>query len=182
MMQKWDVVVGDNAPPKDVAISTDILTAMQRYLIKRMQKNVTVGKGILASEALPLLQVKDYIVMGNPCDNSAAQELLKKDIVANYNTKYNTNANNDDNATDDTTDGTSQSCQIFQPGESMLRLVPTSERTVSLYIGGYSWRETEAAAQILIQQAESNNTRYNLDGREFRVLGEKGKERIIAVI
>jgi len=164
-MQNWDIVVGDTAPPKDVAISTDILTSMQRYLIKRLQKNVTVGKGVLASEAMPTLKTRDHIVLGNPCDNAVAAELLKQDIARNY----------------DPANETQQNCQIFVPGESMLRLVATSQNTVSLYIGGYSWRETEGAAQILVQQADSNNTRYNLAGREFRILGEKASPRIVAV-
>lgn len=165
MMQNWDIVVGDTAPPKDVAISTDILTTMQRYLVKRLQKDVVVGKGMLASEAMPFLTTKEFIVLGNPCDNSVAEELLKNDIAKNYNPA---------NETD-------KICQIFVPGESMIKLVPTSSNRASLYVGGYSWKETEAAAQVLIEQAESNNTRYNLDGREFRILGDKSTARIISV-
>jgi hypothetical protein len=166
MAKSWDIVVGDDAPPKDVAISADILTAMQRYLVKRLQQNVSVGKGILASEATPYLKMKDHIVLGNPCQNSLAQEVMRREIVANY----------------DPANESNQSCQIFLPGESMIKLVPTSDSAVSLYVGGYSWRETEAAAQILIQQAESNNTRHNLNGREFRILGNKTTARIVTVI
>jgi len=166
MAQKWDIVVGDEAPPKDVVISTDIETAMQRYLIKKLQKNLTVGTGVLASEAMPFFKIKDHIVLGNPCDNALARELMLKEIIANYNPANETN----------------MSCQIFRPGESMIKFVPTSASTSALYIGGYSWRETEAAAQMLIQQADSNNTRYNLNGREFRIQGEKANARIVSVI
>ena len=165
MLQRWDIVVGDTAPPKDVAISTDILTSTQRYLIKKMQKNVTMGKGVLASEAASSFKTKDYIILGNPCDNTLAQEILQRDIFTTYNPANET--------------GTK--CQIFQPGESMIKLVATSPNTAALYIGGYSWKETEGAAQILIQQAESNNTKYNLNGKELRILGEKGNARIVAI-
>jgi len=150
------VVVGNNAPPKDVVLSTNILSATQRYLIEKLQRNVTVGEGILANEAK--LVMKDYIVLGNPCDNEIAAELFKNEISSE------------------------EECQIFKPGESIIKLIPTSSNTVALYIGGYSSTETEVAAQVLILQANNDNNRYDLNGKEFHIQGTKADPQIVAVV
>lgn len=115
------IVVGDKAPPEDVVIAEDILTHIA-------SDTKSVGKGMLASEIK--LGARDYIIVGNPCDNPVAAELFKIDIFLN--------------------NGNAQACQIFKPGQGIIKLFMTSEKNIALYIGGYSPTETKRAAQRLL--------------------------------
>ncbi len=126
------IVVGDKAPAEDVTISQDIMTS----LASETQK---AGKGLLASEIT--LGKKDYIVVGNPCDNPAAADLWREKIVAMNNT-----------------------CQIFSPGEAIIKLFPTSARNIALYIGGYAPADTKKAAQRLV-----NFKDHTLVGGEVKI-------------
>lgn len=125
-------VVGDKAPPQDVVIAGDILTHIA-------SEDKSVGKGKLASEIT--LTARDYIVVGNPCDNKAAYALFKKEIKAN-----------------------NQNCQIFQPGEALVKIFPTSTSTIAIYVGGYTPLETELAAKQLIKYKK-----YEPEGSEVRI-------------
>ena len=121
MVKGASIVVGDKAPPEDVVIAEDILTHIA-------SETRSVGKGLLASEIK--LGVRDYIVVGNPCDNAAAAELFKIDIFLN--------------------NGDARACQIFKPGQGIIKLFMTSEKNIALYVGGYSPVETKRAAQRLL--------------------------------
>ncbi|MDO8642777.1 MAG: hypothetical protein Q7R76_04300 [Candidatus Woesearchaeota archaeon] len=116
----FSVVVGDKAPPEDVVVGEHILITIA-------SEGLSVGKGMLASEIQ--LGAKDYIVIGNPCDNKAAAELFKIQQFFNTNPRQ---------------------CQIFKPGEGLIKLFMTSEKTMVLYVGGYSPAETKRAAQRLL--------------------------------
>lgn len=114
------IVVGDKAPPEDVVIAEDILTRVA-------SEARDVGRGMLASEIS--LGTKDYLIVGNPCDNAAAAELFKIDIFLNTNTP---------------------ACQVFKPGQGLIKLFMTSDNHIALYVGGYSPFETKRAAQRLL--------------------------------
>jgi hypothetical protein len=92
-------------------------------------ENLKVGKGLLSSE---VALNQNMIVVGNPCENPMAKKLFTKEIVQN-----------------------AGDCQVFSPGESIVKVIPTSDSTFALYVGGYSPVETDKAAQELINYKDT---------------------------
>ncbi len=144
--QLWDIVIGNDAPQQDVIIGGEIMTHIAGESFK-------AGNGKLASEIN--LKDDDFFVLGNPCDNDAAYELWKKEILAN-----------------------NHSCQIFKTGEALLKFFATSNNNVALYIGGYNSYDTYRAANVLINYEDFNGS---LDGKEFKVTGTKSNPKITKI-
>jgi len=138
MIVGWDTVVGDKAPPEDVVVAADILTHVA-------MENLTVGKGKLASEID--LTLRNHIVVGHPCDNAAAAELWKREIVEH-----------------------NGSCKVFENGDALVKLFPTSPTRVALYVGGYTPIDTERASKLLIDYDD-----FDMTGDFYKIKGSRSE-------
>ncbi len=124
----------------DTSNSINVITAAD-ILTHIALKGLDAGEGKLASEVD--LRRRDTIVIGNPCTNPALVPLLADRIYAKQG-----------------------NCQVFAPGEAILKIVPTSNQFVALVVAGFAPRDAQRAARVLL-----NYSNYNLDGREFSVGG-----------
>ena len=133
-----NIAVGLSTVVGDKAPPEDVVVAGD-ILTHIASEDKAVGKGMLASEVN--LVTRDYIVIGNPCHNEAAYDLFRKEIKLNNN-----------------------NCQIFGPGEGLVKLIPTSPTTVAIYVGGYTPLDTKIAAQQL-----TDYRKYDPEGIEVKV-------------
>lgn len=124
----------------DNANSINVITAAD-ILTTVALNDISVGKGKLASEVD--LRTNDYIVVGNPCDNPALVPLLADRIYAKQG-----------------------NCQVFTPGEAIIKIVPTSHDHVALVVAGFSPMDAQRAGRVL-----KNFSNYDLSGIEFSVGG-----------
>ena len=132
------IAVGLSTVVGDKAPPEDVVTAAD-ILTHIASEGKAVGKAKLASEIN--VNMKDYIIVGSPCHNQAAYELFKKEIKLNNN-----------------------NCQIFKPGEGVVKIIPTSASTVSIYVGGYTALETRLVSRYLSDYKNKKPT-----GSEVRI-------------
>lgn len=133
-IKNMDYLLGENAPATDVIAVTNVKT----YLI---YKGIETGSAKLTSDIVNYKK-DDYIVIGSPCDNTAAADLFKKEIAAKG------------------------SCKVFPDGEGVIKLKAVSNNNFMLYVGGNTNAETKKAMAVM--QYFSN---YTLSGTEARVRG-----------
>lgn len=124
----------------DNASSINVITAAD-ILTTLALNDISVGEGKLASEVD--LRTDDYIVVGNPCDNPALVPLLADRIYAKQG-----------------------NCQVFAPGEAVIKIVATSNDHVALVVAGFSPTDVQRAGRVL-----KNFSNYDLNGQEFTVGG-----------
>lgn len=117
MFKRVTIVVGKEASAQDVVTAANLAAALK-------QINVDVGETKLDSETYEL-SIRDYVVVGSPCDNTATATLLGIDAKHK------------------------NLCQVIPKGEGEIRLIPTSDQTVALLITGGSPRDVERAAKRL---------------------------------
>lgn len=124
----------------DNSNSINVITAAD-ILTTIALKDLAAGEGKLASEVD--LRTSDTIVVGNPCNNPALLPLLADRIYAKQG-----------------------NCQIFAPGEAIIKIVPTSNEHVALVVAGFSPTDAQRAGRVL-----KNYSNYDLNGQEFIVGG-----------
>lgn len=135
-------VVGEKAPSKDVITAAELVQVMQA-------NHVLAGDAKLSKEID--LRLDDFVVIGNPCDNPAAAELLRNEIIKN-----------------------NQNCDIFKYGEAIIRLYQTSPQTVALLVAGKTSGDTKRAARVLL-----DFEKHTLKGYKVKVLGTLQKPEVI---
>jgi len=122
------------------APASDVMTIINMKS-KLAGKGLDTGKTMLSSE-ISNYKNDNYFVFGSPCDNPVAAELFAKNIQSKG------------------------SCQIFEPAEGVIRLIPTSGSNFVMYIGGNSPDTTKKAAK-----AVEDFDIYRLRGTYVKVTG-----------
>lgn len=143
-IKDMDYLLGDNAPSTDVILVTNVKT----YLI---YKGIETGSAKLTSD-MENYRRDSFIVVGSPCDNTAAADLFRKEIAEKG------------------------SCKIFPEGEGVMKLKAVSNNNFMLYVGGNTNAETKKAMAVL--QYFSN---YTLSGTEARITGT-AETPVVAVV
>lgn len=143
-IKNMDYLIGANAPSSDVISVTN----MKTYLI---YKGVETGDAKVTSD-IESYKRGDYMIIGSPCDNTAAADLFSREIAAKGN------------------------CRIFPEGEARIKLKAVSNNHFMLYIGGNTPSETKKA--MTVAQYFSN---YTLSGTEAKVTGT-AESPVVSVI
>jgi len=125
-------VVGNKAPAQDVQ-NLDIIV---RSLNK---ESIFIAENMLSDEVTDI-RSRNYLVIGNPCDNPVAAELMKEEVLAN--------------------DG----CDVFAAGEAIIKLYATSSNTIALLVAGRTTSDTKRAAGVLAEYES-----YSLSGTELSI-------------
>lgn len=120
---RFAIVVGAQAEAQDIVTATNLANALK-------QLGITFEDTLLDSE-VPDLTAGNFIVIGTPCANLRAAELIGLDS-----TKL------------------KKQCLLIPEGEGQIRLVPTSAASIALLITGGSSRDVEDAAERLINYQE----------------------------
>jgi hypothetical protein len=92
-------------------------------------------------------------VIGSPCDNPVAAELLAAEIRKKGN------------------------CNIFEPGTAWIKIFQTSEDHIALYIGGGAAADTKKAAKV-VETFED----HNFQGTTVEVSGSADNPELNMVI
>lgn len=115
--ERLTIIVGKEAPAKNVVTAANLAGALK-------QMGVDVGETKLDDEVQDL-RVRDYLIIGSPCDNTAAA------VVLGIDAKH------------------KNQCAIFSQGQGNVRLIPTSGSTAALLVSGGSPYDVERAAKRL---------------------------------
>ncbi len=125
-------VVGNKAPSRDVQNLDIIVRALN-------SEDIFLSENKLSSEVADI-RTANYLVIGNPCDNPLAAELMKKEVIEN------------------------EGCDVFAAGEAIIKLYATSSNTVALLVAGRTPIDTKRAAEVLADYSS-----YHLSGTEVKV-------------
>ena len=115
-------VVGRNAPAADVVTAANLAAALK-------QLKVGIGQTLLDSEVVDI-DADNYVVIGSPCVNAIAAQLL--DITKHKNP-----------------------CSLMSNGEGQIRLIATSDHTIALVVTGGSSADVNRAAKRLLTFQQS---------------------------
>ncbi len=129
-----DFIVGNKAPSVDIVTISEIKSSL-------MEKGIETGSAKLA-DSVDDYTSGNHIIIGSPCDNPAAAELLKKEISEGG------------------------GCGIFEEGTAMISLFRTSGDSIILYAGGGTGADTRKAGRVL-----ANFDDYTLAGAAVEVKG-----------
>ncbi|HLC46563.1 MAG TPA: hypothetical protein VJI75_02370 [Candidatus Nanoarchaeia archaeon] len=127
-------IIGRKSPSKDIVTVLNLKSLF-------MKEKLETGDAIMDNEATDY-KSKNYFVVGSPCNNTIAAELLKSYIAK------------------------AGSCHIFRQGEAWIRIIPTSDKNYAVYFGGDNAVDTEKAAMAL-----GNYNYYALHGDKVKIEG-----------
>ena len=120
--ERLTIIVGNDAPAQNIVTAANLAGALK-------QMGVTVGETKLDGEVQEL-RARDYLIIGSPCDNTAAAAALGIDAKHK------------------------NQCAVFPRGQGSIRLIPTSSSTVALLVSGGSPYDVERAAKRLVRYQE----------------------------
>lgn len=118
--ERLTIVVGEDAPAQDIVTAANLAGVLK-------QLDIRMGETKLDREVLDL-RTRDYLVVGSPCDNTAAATLLGIPSERHKN-----------------------QCAVIPYGEGHIRLIATNDANVALLITGGSPRDVEHAAKRLAE-------------------------------
>ncbi|MBD3313788.1 hypothetical protein GF345_05070 [Candidatus Woesearchaeota archaeon] len=127
-------IVGNQAPAMDVVTISEIQVALRDL-------DIQTGTAELADE-VDDISAKNYIVVGNPCDNPAAAELMSDEIEEQ----------------DD--------CNVLESGTAQIRLFKTSPDSIAILVSGDRPVYTRIAGDVL-----GNFDEYPLTGTAVEIRG-----------
>lgn len=138
-------IVGNKAPAMDIITVSEIKSNV-------LNRGIETGDARLADEVADYA-TEDYIVIGSPCDNPVAAELLAAEIKKKG------------------------KCNIFEPGTAWIKLFKTSPDNIALYVGGGTAVDTRVAGRVL-----GNFDEHNLQGTTVEVSGSSTSPTLSLVI
>jgi hypothetical protein len=135
LIERMSTVVADKAPSSDVVAASEIVEPM-------LAEGYKFGDSLLVSDVSSISDGR-YIIVGTPCENQLAAQLLAKEIMLN-------NGN----------------CSIFDEHEGLIKIYATSDETIALLVTGSSSYDVRMAARVL-----SEYKNHTLQGVAVKVNG-----------